>query len=104
MSITIRGIDVENRTNYRLNGMLPIVNLIDLPLEDKDRVEVLKGASALYYGLTTPGGIVAAPNLSDHLYTYAWFVTFGLSASIYLLLTIRDSPRSSRNFTAGTST
>jgi NCS1 family nucleobase:cation symporter-1 len=38
---------------------------------------------------TTPGGIVAAPNLSDHLYTYAWFVTFGLSASIYLLLTNR---------------
>jgi iron complex outermembrane recepter protein len=57
-NITIRGIDVENRTNYRLNGVLPIVNLIDLPLEDKDRVEVLKGASALYYGLTTPGGIV----------------------------------------------
>lgn len=57
-NITIRGIDVENRTNYRLNGILPIVNLVDLPLEDKDRVEVLKGASALYYGLTTPGGIV----------------------------------------------
>lgn len=57
-NITIRGIDVENRTNYRLNGVLPIVNLVDLPLEDKDRVEVLKGASALYYGLTTPGGIV----------------------------------------------
>jgi NCS1 family nucleobase:cation symporter-1 len=35
---------------------------------------------------TTPGGIVATPNLSDHLYTYAWFVTFGLSAAIYLLL------------------
>ena len=35
---------------------------------------------------TTPGGVVATPNLSDHLYTYAWFVTFGLSAAIYLLL------------------
>jgi NCS1 family nucleobase:cation symporter-1 len=35
---------------------------------------------------TTPGGIVTTPNLSDHLYTYAWFVTFGLSAAIYLLL------------------
>jgi iron complex outermembrane receptor protein len=70
-NITIRGIDVENRTNYRLNGVLPIVNLIDLPLEDKDRVEVLKGASALYYGLTTPGGIVnltmKRPTLAPHL-------------------------------------
>ena len=28
---------------------------------------------------TTPGGQVAVPNLLDHLYTYAWFVTFALS-------------------------
>ena len=57
-NIAIRGINVENRGNYRLNGILPIVNLIDLPLEDKDRVEALKGASALYYGFTTPAGII----------------------------------------------
>jgi iron complex outermembrane recepter protein len=57
-NIAIRGIDVDNRGNYRLDGILPIVNLIDLPLEDKDRVEALKGASALYYGFTTPAGIV----------------------------------------------
>jgi len=41
----------------------------------------------------TPGGVVANPNLFDHLYTYAWFVTFALSAVIYLVL----MPRSSRN-------
>jgi iron complex outermembrane recepter protein len=57
-NIAIRGINVENRGNYRLDGVLPIINLIDLPLEDKDRVEVLKGASALYYGFTAPAGIV----------------------------------------------
>jgi iron complex outermembrane receptor protein len=57
-NIAIRGINVENRGNYRLNGILPVVNLVDLPLEDKQRVEVLKGASALYYGFTTPAGIV----------------------------------------------
>jgi NCS1 family nucleobase:cation symporter-1 len=34
----------------------------------------------------TPGGIVPNPTPLDHLYTYAWFVTFGLSAAIYLLL------------------
>ncbi|HEY4032036.1 MAG TPA: Plug domain-containing protein, partial [Caulobacteraceae bacterium] len=38
-NLSIRGIAVDNRGNYRLNGSLPIVNLIDLPLEDKDRVE-----------------------------------------------------------------
>jgi NCS1 family nucleobase:cation symporter-1 len=32
----------------------------------------------------TPGGAVAAPGFFDTLYTYAWFVTFALSASLYL--------------------
>lgn len=57
-NISIRGILVENRGNYRLNGSLPIINLIDIPLENKERVEVLKGASSLYYGFVPPSGIV----------------------------------------------
>jgi iron complex outermembrane receptor protein len=57
-NISIRGILVENRGNYRLNGSLPIVNLIDVPLENKERVEVLKGSSSLYYGLVPPSGVV----------------------------------------------
>ncbi len=35
---------------------------------------------------TTSGGQVASPNFLDHLYTYAWFVTFALSFVIYLIL------------------
>ncbi len=35
---------------------------------------------------TTPGGQVADPNFFDTLYTYAWFVTFGLSIAIYMVL------------------
>jgi iron complex outermembrane receptor protein len=57
-SLTIRGIPVDNRGNYRLNGSLPMIALADLPLEDKARVEALKGASALYYGFTPPSGII----------------------------------------------
>jgi len=34
----------------------------------------------------TPGGTVADPNLFDQLYSYAWFVTFGLSFMAYLAL------------------
>lgn len=41
----------------------------------------------------TPGGVVASPTLFDELYTHAWFVTFGLSAAIYLLLS-RSGDRS----------
>ena len=34
----------------------------------------------------TPGGQVPNPTLVDHLYTYAWFVTFALSTLVYLAL------------------
>lgn len=57
-NLTVRGIQTENRTNYRLNGGLPVVNLIDMPIEAFERVEVLKGVSSLYYGFTTPAGII----------------------------------------------
>lgn len=56
--LVIRGIAVENRTNYRLNGSLPIMNFSQVSMENKERVEVLKGASALYYGFTSPAGVV----------------------------------------------
>ncbi|HKY43157.1 MAG TPA: NCS1 family nucleobase:cation symporter-1 [Pyrinomonadaceae bacterium] len=35
---------------------------------------------------TTPGGQVSDPNFFDHLYTYAWFVTFALGFGIYYAL------------------
>jgi iron complex outermembrane receptor protein len=53
-----RGVLMNARTNYRLNGALPIINLGPIPIENKQRVELLKGVSALYYGLSTPSGIV----------------------------------------------
>ncbi|MEX2272242.1 MAG: NCS1 family nucleobase:cation symporter-1 [Vicinamibacterales bacterium] len=34
----------------------------------------------------TPGGVVPNPNILDTLYTYAWFVTFGISFVMYLAL------------------
>jgi cytosine/uracil/thiamine/allantoin permease len=38
----------------------------------------------------TPGGRVAHPDFFDQLYSYAWFVTFGLSFLIYWLLMRRQ--------------
>jgi NCS1 family nucleobase:cation symporter-1 len=37
----------------------------------------------------TPGGQVPNPTIFDALYTYAWFVTFGLSSVLYLLVAPR---------------
>jgi NCS1 family nucleobase:cation symporter-1 len=34
--------------------------------------------------VSTPGGVVANPDLFDRLYAYAWFVTFGLAFCLYL--------------------
>jgi NCS1 family nucleobase:cation symporter-1 len=49
---------------------------------------------------TTPGGQVSNPGVLDHLYTYAWFVTFGLGFVIYYALT-RSSKGDSLNATHG---
>lgn len=57
-NLAIRGISIDNRTSYRLNGALPVNNLVEMPMEDKERVEALKGSSALYYGFTSPAGII----------------------------------------------
>jgi iron complex outermembrane receptor protein len=83
-NLAIRGINVENRGNFRLNGSLPIINLIDLPLEDKDRVEALKGASALYYGFTTPAGII---NLTMKRPTPDPYVALNVAGNQYGALT-----------------
>lgn len=54
----IRGIPLDNRNGYRMDGSLPFINLIELPVEDKERVEVMKGAAGLYYGFASPAGVV----------------------------------------------
>ena len=38
------------------------------------------------HAVMTPGGVIANPDLFDHLYSYAWFVTFALSFIVYLAL------------------
>jgi iron complex outermembrane receptor protein len=57
-NLSIRGIALDNRSSYYFNGVLPFDNNISIPMEDKESFEVLKGASALYYGYAVPGGIV----------------------------------------------
>jgi len=55
---SVRGIALDNRNAYRMDGSLPVINLMDMPTEDKERVELMKGASALYYGFASPAGVV----------------------------------------------
>jgi len=54
-------------------------------------IAVLPVVPGFLRAAATPGGTVADPNLFDRLYSYAWFVTFGLSFIAYLLL-MRAAP------------
>jgi len=48
-------------------------------------IAVLPVVPGFLRAAVTPGGQVANPTFFDSLYTYAWFVTFGLSFVLYLL-------------------
>jgi len=54
---TIRGFVVDNRFNFRRDG-LPINAETSIPLENKARVDILKGLSGLQAGTSAPGGLV----------------------------------------------
>ena len=57
-SIYIRGIKLNLFSNYRINGGLPVAGVITMPNEDKARLETLKGANALQFGVASPAGII----------------------------------------------
>jgi NCS1 family nucleobase:cation symporter-1 len=69
---------VDGRYSYR-NGVNPraIIALV---------IAILPVVPGFIRAAMTPGGQVPNPTFLDGLYTYAWFVTFGLSFVIYLLL------------------
>jgi NCS1 family nucleobase:cation symporter-1 len=56
-------------------------------------IAVLPVVPGFLRAAVTPGGQVANPTFLDSLYTYAWFVTFGLSFVLYLLFVRRGSVR-----------
>jgi iron complex outermembrane receptor protein len=55
--LTVRGFVIDNRYNYRRDG-LPINAETSIALDNKERVEVLKGTSGLQAGTSAPGGLV----------------------------------------------
>ena len=55
---SIRGLQLNLYSNYRLNGGLPTTGIVSVPMENKEAVEVLKGANALQFGLANPAGII----------------------------------------------
>jgi iron complex outermembrane receptor protein len=54
---SIRGFALDNNYSYRKDGFA-IPGDTQIPLENKERIEVLKGLAGLTAGVATPGGIV----------------------------------------------
>ena len=55
--LTVRGFVLDNRFNYRRDG-LPINAETAIPLDNKARIEILKGTSGMQAGTSAPGGLV----------------------------------------------
>jgi len=55
--LSVRGFTLDNRFNYRREG-LPISAETTIPLDNKERIEILKGTSGIQAGTSAPGGLV----------------------------------------------
>lgn len=55
--VTLRGFLLDVRTNFRRDG-LPISAETALSLENRERIELLKGTSGIQAGTSAPGGLV----------------------------------------------
>jgi len=55
--LSVRGFLLDAGTNFLRNG-LPVSNYAPIAMENKERVEVLKGVAGLQSGVSAPGGLV----------------------------------------------
>ncbi|RLK45446.1 TonB-dependent siderophore receptor [Cupriavidus plantarum] len=55
---TVRGLQLDWRNAYKINGMPFIAYGLTMPYEQLEQVELLKGASGFMYGFGNPGGTV----------------------------------------------
>lgn len=56
-NLSIRGFPLDLATSFRMNGMA-LTGEQNFAFENKDRVEILKGVSAMQVGASSPGGLI----------------------------------------------
>lgn len=71
---------------FKVNGIYSYSNGINVRAVIALVLAIVPVVPGFIRAVTTPGGAVSDPNLTDHLYTYAWFVTFVGSFTLYLIL------------------
>ncbi|MGH9384449.1 MAG: NCS1 family nucleobase:cation symporter-1 [Vicinamibacterales bacterium] len=82
----LRGRELALADLFSLRGRYAYSNGINWRAVTALVLAIIPVAPGFIRAATTPGGIVANPTLFDSLYTFAWFVTFGLSFVLYLVL------------------
>jgi len=55
--LSVRGFTLDNRYNYRREGLAISAETM-IPMDNKERVELLKGTSGIQAGTSSPGGLV----------------------------------------------
>ena len=78
--LSVRGFMLDNRYNYRREG-LPINAETMIPLDNKERIELLKGTSGIQAGTSAPGGlanyVVKRPPNSEEAGTRSLTFSYG---------------------------
>lgn len=82
----IRRQRLDVRDLYRLDGRYAYSHGVNWRAVAALVLAVLPVFPGFLHAAATPGGRVLNPSFLDRLYTYAWFVTFGLSFVFYLIL------------------
>ena len=90
----LRGRELSAPDLFKLEGRYTYTGGVNYRAMAAMALAILPVAPGFIRAATTPGGQVANPSLLDSLYTYAWFVTFGLSFVLYLVMS--GSERSNR--------
>jgi NCS1 family nucleobase:cation symporter-1 len=85
----LRRRQISTRDLYEVNGQYTYSNGVNYKAMAVLVVAMLPVIPGFLRAAATPGGQIAAPTLLDSIYSYAWFVTFGISFVLYLLITRR---------------
>lgn len=81
----LRRQQLDTTALFQLRGRYSYRNGFNLRAVAALVLAILPVVPGFFRAAVTPGGMVATPTFFDHVYTYAWFVTFALSFVLYLL-------------------
>lgn len=92
--LSLRGIKLNNRTNYFRNG-LPISAETAIPMENKAEIQILKGLSGLQFGTPSAAGLInyrtKAPDFKENYNSVSMGASSAQASQIHLDSNIKTS-------------